>query len=85
VKDSRGLNNLVAIKDLLWHLCILWYMYLNVKGFCVGMHFFSKSVMSLMFIADHFVFLHKSSTYSPFIMTHCLEFIRTSLVHACLV
>ena len=47
--------------------------------------FLLRSVTNRMSVIDLAPFLHKSSTYSPFITTRCLEFIKTSLVHACLV
>jgi hypothetical protein len=41
-----------------------------------------QSVTNRMSVIDLAPFLRKSSTYSPFTTTHCLKFIKTSLVHA---
>ena len=53
LKDSRGLNDLVAIKDLLRHLCILWFFVFKYKRILCLNAFLLQSVSYLMSVIDH--------------------------------
>ena len=75
---------LVAIKDLLWRCRAPWFFVFECKRILCS-NAFSSSLLQTCYLWKT---LHSSCASlpptHPFTATHCLKFIKTSLVHACL-
>jgi hypothetical protein len=85
LNDSRGLLQLCYDKGFVVTLLYSLVSVFEYKGLCVRM--LSPPVCYELDVCDrplHSSYASLPPTH-PFTTTHCLEFIKTSLVHACLV